>query len=55
MQFFPVEIKNGRIQLIDFHGSAHISGLSKAIGFGVFPMGVEQLEAGEEIDLLLLK
>jgi molybdopterin molybdotransferase len=35
MQFFPVQIENGEAMALEFHGSAHITGLIKATGFGI--------------------
>ena len=53
-QFFPIKLQNGMAVPIEFHGSAHIAGLVKADGFGIFEMGNDQIEAGQEIQVLLL-
>lgn len=53
MQFFPVKLKNGIAEIIEFHGSAHINGMLLADGLAMIPVGVEKLEAGNTVDVLL--
>lgn len=55
LQFFPVRLIHGLASPIEFHGSAHISGLVGADGFGTFNPGKMNIEKNEEIDVLLLK
>lgn len=53
-QFFPVKIVDGLAKRIEFHGSAHISSMHNADGFGIFPVGVEELKDNAMIDVLLV-
>lgn len=53
-QFFPIQLIDGEAIAIEFHGSAHISGLVQANGFGVFEVGKDKILEGEEIDVLLV-
>jgi molybdopterin molybdotransferase len=55
IQFFPVQFSNGIAELIEFHGSAHIAGLSGADGFGFFETGMDKISNGDEIEVLLLQ
>lgn len=54
MQFFPVKLINGELEVLEFHGSAHISGMVNANGLAIFPIGKETLEKGSEVDVLLI-
>lgn len=53
MQFFPVTFANGIAKPIEFNGSAHLTGLNLANGFGIFPLGSKYLAQGTEIEILL--
>lgn len=53
-QFFPLEIKDGNAQEIEFHGSAHIGGLVNATGFGFFPIGSNRINKGDIINIFML-
>ncbi len=45
LQFFPVKINNeGKAEVIEFHGSAHIGALAEADGLVTFPVGTDELE-----------
>ena len=56
LKFFPVRFtSDGKIEEIHFNGSAHIAGLTGADGFGLFPRDCEALDAGDKIEMLLLK
>ncbi|MBN1115909.1 MAG: molybdopterin molybdotransferase MoeA [Bacteroidales bacterium] len=54
IQFFPVYLDNGTARLIEFHGSAHIAGIHKADGFGIFEIGEFEIQCGNEIRILLI-
>jgi molybdopterin molybdotransferase len=53
-QFFPIQLIEGNAHSLEFHGSAHIAGLVNADGFGIFEIGKNNIEANEEIDVLLI-
>lgn len=56
LKFFPVLFNaSGQVEEIRFNGSAHIAGLSNADGFALFPQNCEALNAGEKIEILLMK
>lgn len=52
-QFFPIQLIDGEAHVLEFHGSAHISGLVNASGFAVFEQGVANIKAGDEVKVLL--
>lgn len=49
--FIPVNIKNGQIFPVEYHGSAHINSLSLADGFISIPAGVDEIKKGELLDV----
>ncbi|MCF6365213.1 MAG: molybdopterin molybdotransferase MoeA [Bacteroidales bacterium] len=49
--FIPVHIKNGKVERVEYHGSAHIHALSSANGIISFPIGKETLKKGELVDV----
>lgn len=49
--FIPVNIVNGKVKRIEYHGSAHIHALSIADGIISFPVGVNTLKKGELVDV----
>lgn len=53
-QFFPIQLVNGEAQVLEFHGSAHLSGLVNADGFAIFEQGKATIEEGEEVRVLLV-
>lgn len=48
-EFVPVHMKNGNIELLTYHGSAHIHALSQANGLICIPRGIGELPAGGTI------
>jgi len=48
MEYRPVQVADGEIHLIDYHGSSHLNVLSDANGLLRIDPGVEILEAGAE-------
>ncbi len=56
LKFFPVRLTTEkRATEIHFNGSAHIAGLRDASGFGLFPIDRLTIDAGENIEVLLIK
>lgn len=56
LKFFPVQFnEKGQVSEIRFNGSAHITGLTEADGFGMFPEECEALDAGDRIEVLLIR
>ena len=51
MQWFPVQIRNGRVYPLEFHGSAHIFSLATAHAIAAIPLGINKLPEGELIDV----
>jgi len=47
----PVQIRDGEIQAMEYHGSAHINSLIQADGFIKIPREVEVLKKGESTDV----
>lgn len=45
----------GEVELVEYHGSAHINAISAADGFIVLPAGVSRIEAGEEVTVTLFR
>ncbi len=52
--FIPVQIVDGGLERISFHGSAHIHAMCNADGLITFPAGENFYEAGSLIDVRLL-
>ncbi|MCL3782151.1 molybdopterin molybdenumtransferase MoeA [Prolixibacteraceae bacterium JC049] len=49
-EFLPVKIgANGEAQLMEYHGSAHIHALSSAHALLEIPIGINEIEKGEEV------
>lgn len=42
--------REGRVRPLEYHGSAHLTALTRADGFFVVPAGVAELAAGEQVD-----
>ncbi|NQT20159.1 MAG: molybdopterin molybdotransferase MoeA [Planctomycetes bacterium] len=54
-QYVPCRLgRDGTIEQIEFHGSAHLTALSQADGFFFIPFGVGALSAGNEVAFLPL-
>jgi molybdopterin molybdotransferase len=52
LQFFPVKINNeGKAEVIEFHGSAHIGALAEADGLVAFPVGTDVLEKNTRVNV----
>ncbi len=50
--FLPVRfVDPGTVELIDYHGSAHIGAMTEAEGLITMPVGCLELEAGAEVDV----
>lgn len=54
MQFFPVKLVDGGALPIEFHGSAHIAGLTTADGFAYFKIDQKIIKEGDEVHVLLI-
>ncbi len=54
LQFFPVRLLEGKAQVLEFHGSAHILALAQADGFGTFIIGQDEIESGAQTSVLLI-
>lgn len=56
LKFFPVYFnERGRAEELQFNGSAHITGLTYADGFGLFPRDCGGLEPGDRIEVLMIR
>jgi molybdopterin molybdotransferase len=51
MQWLPVNIRDGQVFTLEYHGSAHIFSLASADALAAVPFGVTKLEPGEFIDV----
>ena len=51
VEYRPIRLSGGRIQIISYHGSAHLDALSRANGLIRIEQGVTILEKGTEIDV----
>ena len=52
----PVVINNnGEVTLVKYHGSAHIHALTKANGILQMPAGINEIKAGEGVEVILIK
>ena len=55
-EFRPVRLdEDGNAAGFDYHGSAHIHAYTRADGVVVMPQGVDKLEQGSEVEVLLIK
>ncbi len=53
--YIPARIgDDGTVLPVEFHGSAHLSSLMSCHGFIIFPVGLLELPAGEDIRFLPL-
>ncbi len=50
-EFIPVRLKNGNVELLTYHGSAHIHALSQANGLICIPRGIGEIPAGGTINV----
>jgi molybdopterin molybdotransferase len=49
--YIPINIINGEVKRIEYHGSGHIHALSHADGLIAFPQGIDTIKKGEIIDV----
>jgi molybdopterin molybdotransferase len=49
--FIPVRYQNGMVEILEYHGSAHIYAFSKANGLLEIPAGVKEIKMGAEVDV----
>jgi molybdopterin molybdotransferase len=50
--YLPARLVGGEVEMIEYHGTAHLAALSQADGFVAVPAGVEEIAAGEEVTFL---
>jgi molybdopterin molybdotransferase len=50
MQWLPVQIRDGKLYPLEYHGSAHLFSLAKADAIAAIPLGITNLSAGDFID-----
>lgn len=51
MQWLPVELREGKVYPLEYHGSAHIFSLAEAHALAAIPLGVTNLNPGDLIDV----
>jgi molybdopterin molybdotransferase len=51
MQWLPVEIREGKVFPLEYHGSAHIFSLAEAGALAAIPLGTTNMNAGDLIDV----
>jgi len=51
MQWLPVQIRDGRVYPLEYHGSAHIFSLATAHAIAAIPLGIAKLYKGDLIDV----
>jgi molybdopterin molybdotransferase len=51
MQWLPVQISDGKVYPIEYHGSAHIFSLATAHALAAIPLNITKLSAGDLIDV----
>ncbi len=50
--FLPVTTNNiGEVTPLDYHGSAHLTAMTDLDGFAIIPVGVTQINKGEEVNV----
>lgn len=54
MAFVPVQLRDGRVLPVEYHGSAHINALTLADGLIAFPAGVGALAEGQTVQVWLI-
>lgn len=52
MAFLPCKISNGKIEPVDYHGTAHLRSLAGIDGFVTMPQGVEEMTAGSTAEFV---
>ncbi len=51
MQWLPVQIRDGKVYPLEYHGSAHIFSLATAHAIAAIPLGITKLLTGDLIDV----
>jgi len=51
MQWLPVQIREGKVYPLEYHGSAHIFSLATAHAIAAIPFGITNLNPGDLIDV----
>jgi len=56
LEYVPCRIdQRGTLQPVEFHGSAHLTGLTAADGFFLVPIGVQSVPAGQDVPFMPVK
>jgi molybdopterin molybdotransferase len=56
LEYVPCRIdQRGTLQPVEFHGSAHLTGLTAADGFFLVPIGVQSAPAGQPVEFMPVK
>ena len=50
-EFLPVRVRQGLVQAVPYHGSAHLNALSEADGFIRVEIGVHEIPQGTQVDV----
>lgn len=51
MQWLPVQIRDGKVYPLEYHGSAHIFALATAHAIAAIPLGITKMNTGDLIDV----
>jgi molybdopterin molybdotransferase len=51
MQWLPVQLRDGKVFPLEYHGSAHIFSLATAHALAAIPLGITNLSTGDLIDV----
>ena len=51
MQWMPVQLKEGKVYPLEYHGSAHIFSLATAHALAAIPLGITKLYTGDLLDV----
>jgi molybdopterin molybdotransferase len=51
LQWLPVQVRDGKVFPLEYHGSAHIFSLATAHALAAIPLGITNLSAGDFIDV----
>jgi molybdopterin molybdotransferase len=50
-EFLPVRLRQGLVEAVAYHGSAHLNALAEADGFIRIEAGVHELPEGAQVDV----
>jgi molybdopterin molybdotransferase len=50
-EFLPVRVRQGVVQAVPYHGSAHLNALAEADGFIRMEIGVQEIPQGTQVDV----